>query len=680
MRLFSLGPSSNAAIWGEMNKLETGTLFQRRFRILKELGTGGSSRVYHAQQLDMKREVSLKLLQVQDKNRAEANARFQRGFRLLAQLSHPHIMQVHSLELDEFSELFAVCEYQKGTTLRELLRQEKQLPWQRAVAITIQIANAAQCAHELGIVHRDIKPENILLLDAQKNDFVKLLDFGLSTCVLTAETQSQRLTRTGVIGTPVYMSPEQIANKADQRSDIYSLACLLFEMLSGEFLFAETSFISTIYRHVNECPSRRLRSIKSELPLDLLLLLEKMLEKDPAKRPQSMKELEDSLHSILEAPGVLREAKEFKQAKPALSFLLPGILILLIAAALGGRQHTFNTFGIPEPRSESSRKTAQKTGARLNYLEMLADDCDLRSWSSNLLAFERANELCSQASNLLKSSDKVLQRSAIESCLLRGLLARARQANWNNQKSVASEDITRARELMKTVRPVSIRKNFYLTSLSIEDKQKDLEEDCQHLLELCSQTQCTYEEAVETHIGASSVYLRLKRKQKALSCVNSAIELAKLEESSTDLAKSLCMKLIVEKRSNSSPAEITKSKRNLEQVLKNCIKQDLRNVAKLAELFTEWNELEASEFLLETASSRAEKLALPEEFSHLLYLLAQTHARLGKPQSALTDYNSLLLLYDKGLSFPGRPSRQLIEKKRKQILESLPRQGLLIST
>lgn len=320
-----------------MSNARVGQIFQDRYMILQELGAGGMGTVYRARQLDAEREVALKLLHNDAVNDEQSIARFHREFKLLSKLSHQNIMTVYGLAMDDHSMPYAVCEFLEGKSLRKVLAKEGKLPWQRACKICIQIARAMQFAHEQGIVHRDLKPENVMLQDLPEPDFVKLVDFGLSTAIEEAINDSQKLTRTGqVIGSAFYMSPEQMRKKADARSDIYALACLLFELLCGSFLFDAESSAEAIHQHQSTDADTRFPSINQPIPKALFELLSRMLKKDPESRLQTMSEVQIVLQTCLDKPENLITGSQYSAAcktAKAPVWIIPAILALVIAVA-----------------------------------------------------------------------------------------------------------------------------------------------------------------------------------------------------------------------------------------------------------------------------------------------------------------------------------------------------------
>lgn len=365
-----------------MSKPRVGEIYQKRYLILSELGSGGMGFVCRARQLDADREVALKSLHSESIKSDETIARFFREFKLLSRLSHPHIMTIYGMALDDDNVPFAICEYLEGRSLRSLLLQEGSLSWQRACNIVIQICDAMQFAHTNGVVHRDLKPENVMLLDQPEADFVKLVDFGLSRITLDdPDLSPQKLTFTGqLIGTAHYMSPEQIQSKADARSDIYSLGCLLFESLSGEYLFDADSPVGVIYLQSNEDPSKRFSSIKASVPAGFIGVLQKALAKNPEQRFQTMSEFSAALKSLIDDPasmvisaGELRgRAKRNTAVLISLFILLSSGLILSIWVYVVGKGSPVDR-GNAKPKDISNIVLPKRSSAMLRLLSAQKD-------------------------------------------------------------------------------------------------------------------------------------------------------------------------------------------------------------------------------------------------------------------------------------------------------------------
>ncbi len=221
-----------------------------RYHVEREFGRGGMAVVYLAQDLKHKRQVAIKVFQ-HEIAAAVGSERFLREIEISARLDHPHILPLFdSGEADGL--LYFVMPYVEEGTLRDRLRREKQLPLEDALRIAREVVGALSCAHSRDVVHRDIKPENILLAGGH----ARVADFGVARAMSVAD--GERLTRTGLaVGTPAYMSPEQAAGSADLdgRSDLYSLGCVLFEMLAGQAPFAGTPASIARQHMVSDPPS-----------------------------------------------------------------------------------------------------------------------------------------------------------------------------------------------------------------------------------------------------------------------------------------------------------------------------------------------------------------------------------------------------------------------------------------
>ena len=232
---------------GDLERLTTA--LTGRYAIQRELGSGGMATVYLADDVRHHRQVAVKVLRPQ-LTAALGPERFLREIDIAAGLNHPHILPLYdSGEADGF--LFYVMPCVKGESLRQRLAREKQLPVEEAVSIIRQVAAALEHAHLRHLIHRDVKPENILLHEGE----AMVADFGIALAV--SEVSGERLTETGLaMGTPEYMSPEQAMGERslDARSDVYSLASVLYEMLAGEPPFSGATAHAIIARHLVDQP------------------------------------------------------------------------------------------------------------------------------------------------------------------------------------------------------------------------------------------------------------------------------------------------------------------------------------------------------------------------------------------------------------------------------------------
>ncbi|HZK78126.1 MAG TPA: serine/threonine-protein kinase, partial [Gemmatimonadaceae bacterium] len=262
-----------------------------RYAIERELGRGGMATVYLARDMRHGSRVALKVLTA-DFASVVSGERFAREIHITAGLQHPHILPVFdSGEVDGLP--YYVMPYVEGPTLEQKIKKEGPLPIGEALDIASEVADALAHAHAEGFVHRDIKPSNILLAHGH----AVVADFGIARTV--EAVADQQLTRTGIaVGTAAYMSPEQASGeKVDGRSDIYSLGCVLFEMLAGHPPFRASSPRALMAKHwLDDIPS--LRAIRSTVRGSLEALVSKALAKDPEERFANAGEMEDAIQKV----------------------------------------------------------------------------------------------------------------------------------------------------------------------------------------------------------------------------------------------------------------------------------------------------------------------------------------------------------------------------------------------
>lgn len=268
-----------------------------RYQIGERVGFGGMGAVYRAIDETRAREVAVKFLAQRLSRDPEYRKRFSREVRVASRIEHEHIVETTDFgELDN-GQLFLVMEFLGGETLCEAM-MDGALPVHRVLTITHQIARALARAHELDVVHRDIKPENVHLLSGYQGDFVKLLDFGLAQMLGEA-----RLTATGtVFGTPEYLSPEQASGReVTGAADLYSLGCVMFEMLTGDVPFDGQA--SDLVLHHMRTPPPHIRERNPELPRDLDAVVWRLMAKEPAERPSSAYALAGEIERLLRDEG-----------------------------------------------------------------------------------------------------------------------------------------------------------------------------------------------------------------------------------------------------------------------------------------------------------------------------------------------------------------------------------------
>jgi tRNA A-37 threonylcarbamoyl transferase component Bud32 len=263
------------------------------YQLLRRLGKGAMAEVYLAEQLSLGRQVAVKVLRGSLATDASYVERFQQEARAAAQLIHPNIVQIYEVGFADGWH-FIAQEYIQGMNLAELLSRRGLPEIRRVVAILRQVAAALHKAAEHGIVHRDIKPENIMLA---ADGAVKVADFGLARLIRGEDAQN--LTQIGVtMGTPLYMSPEQVEGKPlDARSDIYSLGVTGYEMLAGEPPFRGETALAIAVQHLNTVPER-LENLRADVPESLCRIVHQMLAKNPAERFAAPRELLGELRRL----------------------------------------------------------------------------------------------------------------------------------------------------------------------------------------------------------------------------------------------------------------------------------------------------------------------------------------------------------------------------------------------
>ncbi len=307
-------PSDGSALRSTQQGNLVGGVVAERYHILKKLGEGGMGAVYLGEHVKMGRKSAIKVMSAQMANDAEAIARFNREAANASRINHPNVCAIYDFGETPDGLIYLAMEFIEGGSLGDLIDQEGAIPVKRAAAILSQTADALQAAHDLGIVHRDLKPDNIMLARGRDGtDIVKVVDFGIAKA-MTGE-EGQKVTKTGlVVGTPEYMSPEQLSGDVlDGRSDIYSLALVYYRMVTGTLPFDAESTQEMMIKRLTDEP-RSLGAVRPDLgaPPTLEDAIRRALARMPGDRYTSAvefaRDVRRATEGMAETPASIADA------------------------------------------------------------------------------------------------------------------------------------------------------------------------------------------------------------------------------------------------------------------------------------------------------------------------------------------------------------------------------------
>lgn len=320
-----------------------------RYQDFSPAGKGGMGQVFQAYDQFLKKEVAVKVL-IGEQASDRQIMRFQKEAKLASSLAHPNIVKIFDFGVSERQELFLIMDFVRGESLQDLINRNGPLPLQEALGYAGQICDALSHAHSHGVVHRDIKPSNIMLEASERGKpMVKIVDFGLAKQV---DDQSGFISQGSTVGTPLYTSPEQVKNEiVDYRSDIYSLGCVLFAMLTGKPPFRGETAMATFEMHVNRDVSEInlddcLESLGEESREDLEDIIRHSMTKSPDGRYQDIMEFKADLQELmLEETHILKHEDDNLQnrmmiltleslTKPRIGAIVALTVFLLVAVGL----------------------------------------------------------------------------------------------------------------------------------------------------------------------------------------------------------------------------------------------------------------------------------------------------------------------------------------------------------
>ncbi len=351
------------------------------YEFIGTIGTGGMGVIYKARQKMLNKIVAIKMLHSHLLN-IQSMLRFQQEAKAASSLKHPNVISVHDFGISEQGQPYMVMDYIEGTTLADLIHKTGALALPEAMDIFLAVCEALEHAHGHGVLHRDLKSSNIMLSEKEVGYGVHLLDFGIAKIL---ETDSggiaQQLTQTGeVIGSPLYMSPEQcMGKKVDHRSDIYSLGCILYEAVTGSPPHRGDSMIETIFKHLNETPltlHQARPDIKFPETFDNLVM--KLLANKPEDRVQTIAQVKDELLNIQSGalkggfkPKAAAAWSKLKISRAAANITVCGILTVVAIVSLASSEA--NLKRADELKRECEKQTRQSAETNTQELTSQTD-------------------------------------------------------------------------------------------------------------------------------------------------------------------------------------------------------------------------------------------------------------------------------------------------------------------
>jgi serine/threonine protein kinase/Tfp pilus assembly protein PilF len=373
-----VSPSPTETVQAPIKELSTGSTFAGRYQIIEELGKGGMGRVYKVFDTKIKEKIALKLIKPEIASDRETIERFSNELKLARKIRHKNVCGMFDIGEAEGAH-FITMEYVGGEDLKTMIRMSTGLTVGTVLSLGRQVCHGLAEAHSLGVVHRDLKPQNIII---DKGGNVKIMDFGIARSM-----REKGITGGGIIiGTPEYMSPEQTeAKEVDQRSDIYSLGIILYEMATGRVPFEGETALSVAIKHKTEIPKDP-KAINPNIPDDLRHLILRCLEKDKAKRYQSAAEVEAELEKI--EKGIPTTQRIMPERAPLTSreitvkftlrkLLIPGLGIIALAIV------AFLILRFLPKHHIAPAPTGKPTLAIL-YFENISGDKSLDPWKTAL--------------------------------------------------------------------------------------------------------------------------------------------------------------------------------------------------------------------------------------------------------------------------------------------------------
>lgn len=348
----------------------TGQLIAGKYQIAGPIDVGGWSIVYRARHAQLGKDVAVKILHLHLRFNEDKVRRFQQEAEAASKLNHPNIVSIFDYGALDNEQPYLVMELVEGASLAELLLLHGPMEASRAIPLFMQAATALSAAHARGILHRDLKPSNMMVTNLSGQETLKLLDFGIAKLMRDADAPVEALTLTGeVFGSPPYMSPEQCRGMPlDQRSDVYSLGCLMFEVLTGERAIQGTNTYEYLHAHVQSDPKPfKAGRADLQIPKGLQDVVMTALSKDPADRQQSMEVVLQQLEAVsrgktpfplhgFRLKRTLGGRVRCYAVRAAVVVALAGLSALALKSVLQTPAPTQPTVGTPGPAAPSTKR------------------------------------------------------------------------------------------------------------------------------------------------------------------------------------------------------------------------------------------------------------------------------------------------------------------------------------
>ena len=388
----TVGTAPQLKVSSSSKHIASETIVGGTYKVICVLGEGGMGTVYKVEQVFLQQQYAMKALHANLSD--EFIRRFQREAQAASRLVHPNLVRAHYFGMTEDGAPYFIMDLVEGETVYQLLARVGTISLPQALEIFLPVCSALAAAHRQGVIHRDLKPSNIML--AMKPDSLgatvpMVVDFGIARIV---EGATEEMTKTGeVFGTPLYMSPEQsLGRKVDQRSDIYSLACVMFHALTGAPPFCGESALATMMMHHNDAvPTLKEASMGAKFPPKLEAVFAKALAKDPGQRYQNCEEFAQDLESstrIGQAEKVEQSSAAIEQlrARRRRTIAVSAGVLLLTSISLGFATVYFNRKNVENrsvdaalaPTTTTTAKTPEDTSAPKNS----STDVGQASWAS----------------------------------------------------------------------------------------------------------------------------------------------------------------------------------------------------------------------------------------------------------------------------------------------------------